>query len=394
MKLRAPSVRTTPSSLGALCLLSLLFVSGSVLPQQDLADLEKRLARIKEEVKALREKILAEEKKESTLLSELDRIALNKTLIKNELEAYNLQVEKVTQESAVIRKNIEDLQAKLRNERRALERTLVTLYKFGKFNVLQFLLSAGNMSALFSESRHLSLLANYQQGTLSAYVKTIAELNSAEEAQKAKRAELEGLIRMSSQKRQELEAQEAANLALIRQIQSTKKNYERALDEQKERAGHLQALMDKLASQELVLPFRFVPFYEKKGELDWPLPGKIITRFGLERHPVFNTITLNNGIEIAPAKGSTVIRAIHPGKVVYTNYFQGYGNLLIIDHGLNYYSLYGHCAEFLVSKGDFVRQEQPIAVAGDSGSLKGLCLYLEVRYKTKPLNPLQWLKRR
>ena len=152
--------------------------------------------------------------------------------------------------------------------------------------------------------------------------------------------------------------------------------------------------MDKLASQEIVLPFKFVPFYEKKGKLPWPIVGKVITRFGLEKHPQFNTVVMNNGIEIAPQKDESVIRAIHSGKVVYADYFQGYGNLLIIDHGMNYYSLYGHCADFLVTRGDFVRVDQPIAGVGDTGSLNGVCLYLEIRHQTKPLDPLQGLKRR
>ena len=89
-----------------------------------------------------------------------------------------------------------------------------------------------------------------------------------------------------------------------------------------------------------------------------------------------------------------IVKSIHPGTVVYTDYFQGYGNLIIIDHGMTYYSLYGHCSEFLANKGDFVKAEQPIAIVGDISSLKGTILYLEIRYKTKPLNPLQWLKRR
>ena len=178
----------------------------------------------------------------------------------------------------------------------------------------------------------------------------------------------------------------------LKNLQKNRKIYEQALEEQKERAQQLQTLMDKLASQEIVLPFRFVPFYEKKGKLPWPIPGKVITRFGVE--PYLNTRTMNNGIEIAPPKDNTIVRSIHPGKVVYADYFQGYGNLLIIDHGMNYYSLYGHCDEFMVSKGDLVRAEQPIAIAGDLGSLKGLSLYLEIRYKARPLDPLQWLKRR
>ena len=222
----------------------------------------------------------------------------------------------------------------------------------------------------------------------------MAELRSAEASLEAKRAESRRLLQESAQKKQELERQEAASRALIRQVRTNKKMFEQALDEQNERAEQLKNLMGKLANQELVLPFRFVPFYEKKGKLPWPLPGKVVTRFGLERHRQFKTTVMNNGIEIAPADERSPVRAVHAGKVVYADSFQGYGNLVIIDHGMNYYSLYGHCAEFLVVQGDFVREEQPIASVGDTGSLSGRSLYLEIRYQTKPLDPLQWLRKR
>lgn len=375
-----------------LCLLVLPLFLASVYPQQDLSEFEKRLAKINEDIKVLREKISTAEKRESGLLSQLDQITFSKRLIKNELTLYNLQLERTSQELIDIRKNIAGLRERLRTERQSIEKTLVTLYKFGKFDFLQFLLEAENMSALFSESKHLGLLARYQQDIIGSYLKTLSELRAAEDTQMKKRAEVDQLVRDAAAKKQELEAQEAENRALVQQIQKNKKLYEQALAEQNERAEHLQSLMNRLASQEIVLPFRFIPLYEKKGKLPWPMAGKVITRFGQERY--LNTTTMNNGIEIAPPKDSTVVRAIHPGKIVYADYFQGYGNLLIIDHGLNYYTLYGHCAEFLVDNGDFVREEQPIAVAGDSGSLKGLSLYLEVRFKTKPLDPLQWLKRR
>jgi septal ring factor EnvC (AmiA/AmiB activator) len=382
------------SRLTFLCLFITILLPARLPPQQPQSDLEQRLAKIDEEVKALREKIAAEERKESTLLSQLDKIALTKRLIQNELESRNLLMRKTSREIDAIRGNISDLRLKLQSGQRAVEKTLVTLYKYGRFNFLQFLLDAGNVSALFSESRHLGLLASYQQGTIASYLRTIAELRSEEGALGAKRGEWERLLQESGQKKQQLEAQEAASRALLLQIRNNKKTFERALDEQKERAEHLKTLMSKLANQELVLPFRFVPFYEKKGKLAWPVAGKVITRFGLERHPQFNTIVMNNGIEIAPSEDNATIKALHAGKVVYADDFQGYGNLIIIDHGMNYYTLYGHCAEFLVVKGDFVREEQPIASVGDSGSLKGRCLYLEIRYRAKPLDPLQWLRRR
>ena len=88
------------------------------------------------------------------------------------------------------------------------------------------------------------------------------------------------------------------------------------------------------------------------------------------------------------------IRAIHAGKVVYADFFPSYGNLLILEHGGGYHSLYGHCAEFLVRNGDFVGPGTPLAVAGDTASLSGISLYFEIRYQTKPVNPLLWLRRR
>jgi septal ring factor EnvC (AmiA/AmiB activator) len=364
----------------------------SPAPGQDVSEFEKRLAKINEEIRILRGRVEEARKRESELLSRLEAIALGKKLVRQELAALNLQHGQLNAELDATKERIAGLRETLGREERSIEKTLVTLYKYGRFDFLQFLLQAQDMSAAFSESRHLTLLARHQQDVIASYLKTMAELRSAESDQEKKKIELTGLIAESARKRRELEAQEAENKALVQQIRKSRENYEQALEEQKDRAHQLQTLMDRLASQEIVLPFQFVPFYEKKGKLPWPVAGKVITRFGIE--PYLNTRTMNNGIEIAPPKDDIVVHAIHPGKVVYADYFQGYGNLLIVDHGMNYYSLYGHCDEFFVAKGDFVRAEQPIAMAGDLGSLKGVNLYLEIRYKSRPLDPLQWLKRR
>jgi septal ring factor EnvC (AmiA/AmiB activator) len=388
--------RTNPRGLvawtAALACTLLSLLPSDIPAQQDVSEFENRLAKINEEIRLLRTRIEEVTKRESEVLSQLERIVLSRKLVRSELAALNLQQEKLNGEQASTREKIAGLREKLRGAQRSIEKTLVTLYKYGKFNFLQFLLQAENMNAVFSESRHLTLLARHQQDIIDSYLKIAADLKTAEAEQEKQKVEVDGLIAEAGRKRQELEVQEAENRGLIQQIRKNREKYEQALEEQRDRAQQLQGLMDRLASQEIVLPFRFVPFYEKKGKLPWPISGKVITRFGIE--PYLNTRTMNNGIEIEPPKDSAVVRSIHPGKVVYADYFQGYGNLLIIDHGMNYYSLYGHCDEFMVKKGDFVREEQPIAVAGDLGSLKGVCLYLEIRYKAKPLDPLQWLKRR
>lgn len=377
-------------ALFALAVVVLLPFSG--FAQQDISEFEKRLAKVNEEIRVLRARIEESSKRESEILSQLEQIVLTRKLVRNELAALYLRQAKLNSELAATRSRITGLRDTLRLEQRQIEKTLVTLYKYGRFDFLQFLLQAENVNAAFSESRHLTILARHQQDVISSYLKTTAELQKAEADQSRQKAAVAGLIDDSVRKKQELEAQEVKSRTLVQEIRKNKSKYEQALAEQKERGQQLQTLMDGLAKQEIVLPFRFIPFYEKKGKLPWPISGKVITRFGVE--PYLNTRTMNNGIEIAPPKEDIIIRSIHPGKVVYADYFQGYGNLLIIDHGMSYYSLYGHCDDFIVKKGDFVREEQPIATAGDLGSLKGVSLYLEIRYKSRPLDPLQWLKRR
>lgn len=362
--------------------------------QQDVSEFEKRLTKLSEEIQRLRAMIAEEEKKESSVLSNLDKISFNKKLIRNEIALSNVKLEKTKLELASLRKNIPDLKAKLDKENQAIEKMLLTIDKFGKFSLLQFLLQAENVKTLFSETKYLTLLAQYQESIISEYRRTLAELARAEEQLETKKREISGLIEDARLKSKDLEEQERKNRALILEMQKNKKTYQKALEELNERARQLELLIKKIEKQEIALPSPFIPLYEKKNKLPWPIIGKVITFFGLQRHPQFNTITMNNGIEISPQKSDLIINSIHAGKVVYADYFQGYGNLIILDHGMTYYSLYGHCSEILVKKGDLVRAEQPIAVAGDSGSLSGVNLYLEIRFKTKPLDPLQWLKRR
>ena len=240
----------------------------------------------------------------------------------------------------------------------------------------------------------MGLLTHYKKNTVTNYLKTLTKLGEAESQLAAKKKDVAAILRATNLKKQELEAEQAKNADLVQQIRKNRATYEQTLRELRESADQLQVMMAKIASQEWALPTTFVPLYEVRGKLGWPLDGRVVTAFGLQKHPRFNTIIMNNGIEIAPAKDKSLIAAVHPGKVVYADYFQGYGNLLILDHGMSYYTLYGHCSQFLVNVGDMVRAGQPIALVGDSGSLSGECLYFEVRYKTKALDPLQWLKRR
>jgi len=358
---------------------------------QDISGFDERLFRIRRQIEEVKGRIIEEEQKEETILSSLERILLHKSLIKTELNLYNVQMEKTSAELTGLRRRIPVLRDKLEREKRSMEKTLETLYKYGRLDFFQFFFQTNHITDLVAEHKNLTILADYQEAVLRSYRATLAELAETEKALLAKTDELGRLIEGTKGKRRELEGEELQHKRLIDQIHRNKASYEQTLRELEDRARELARLMEKLQRQEIILPTPFIPLYERKGRLPWPVEGRVVTTFGVEKHPQFNTSTRNNGIDIAPLKKDAVVKAVHAGKVVYADYFQGYGNLLILDHGLSYYSLYGHCSSFLAAIGDLVEAEQPLAVAGDIGSLKGVTLYLEIRNKAKPLDPLKWL---
>jgi septal ring factor EnvC (AmiA/AmiB activator) len=361
---------------------------------QSVSDFEQRLNRINGQIKDLKARLDAETRKESSVLSSLTKINLNKSLVERELAAQNVELERGRAELVVIQGNIRTIRDGIDRERESIEKTLVTLYKFGRVDFFQFLLQARDIETYAAESKHLSLLARGQDEMVADYLASLDKLREAESALESKQTDLTEMARAAKLKRQELETEARKSSTLVQEIRKNRATYQQTLSELSESAEELQRLMNKIITQEWVLPAAFVPLYEQRGRLPWPLEGRVITSFGFEQHPEFKTVVMNKGVEISPAKDKSLILAVHPGKVVYADYFEGYGNLLIIDHGMTYYTLYGHCSEFLAAVGDMVRAGQPVAVVGDTGSLKGECLYFEVRYKTKALDPLQWLKRR
>ncbi|MCK5100309.1 MAG: M23 family metallopeptidase, partial [Desulfobacteraceae bacterium] len=133
-------------------------------------------------------------------------------------------------------------------------------------------------------------------------------------------------------------------------------------------------------------------FFDYIGQLSMPVKGKIISKFGAGKSSDNKAFTFQSGIDIRPKKNDSV-RSVFYGKVIFSKWFQGYGNLLIIDHGDSYYSLYAHNKELLKKMGEVVEKGEVIAIAGDTGSIKGLCLHFEIRYHGKPVDPMKWLKK-
>jgi septal ring factor EnvC (AmiA/AmiB activator) len=132
-------------------------------------------------------------------------------------------------------------------------------------------------------------------------------------------------------------------------------------------------------------------FAGNKGALPYPVPGKIISRFGPKKHKKFGTKIRSNGIEIATEPLSPVV-AVYGGQVLYSEWVKGYGKVMIIDHGEKYYTLTAHLAEVLKEAGEIVESGETIGYAGYSPlERQGGRVYFEVRHLSKALNPEEWL---
>ena len=135
------------------------------------------------------------------------------------------------------------------------------------------------------------------------------------------------------------------------------------------------------------------PFQTLKGLLQPPVPGKITAFYGLTKSGDLESANVRNGIDIEAEPGEP-IRAVCGGSVIYADWFRGYGNLIIIDHGNDYCTVYAHAEEIFKAKGDSVDSDEVIGTVGDTGSLAGTKLYFEIRHGSKPIDPLAWLKRK
>jgi septal ring factor EnvC (AmiA/AmiB activator) len=355
---------------------------------------EQSLDKVRHDIDSLRKKLKEDEAKEQTTLNRLDRIGITGSLLRNEGRMLALQLDKNRADLEAARRRLPELEARLSTEREALTRVLVTLYKFGRFRFARFLLQARDLKSLAVENKRLTILAAAQNSMIEDYGRNLTELGRAAAALAAKEKETALLLGRASAKKAELDREEGKARALVAQIRADKQSYEKALGELARRAQELQVMIQRLQSQDYAPPFTPIPMAERKGRLTWPTRGKVLQAFGVQVHPQFNTVTMNNGVEIAPPDGDLAVRAVHDGRVAFAELFPAYGNLLIINHGDGYHSLYGHLSEFLVKSGDYVIAGQPVAIAGDTGSLVGVSVYFEIRHLTKPVDPLQWLVRR
>lgn len=388
----------------ALLLVLLALPAAAQSRREDRLQVEqRRLLETQRQLKHEREKAAEARRRESSLLAELEEIERRLADKRRELARLDRQVRRVQGEIATLRADIQRLEGYRSDQEQALARRLRLIYRVhAEGPALPLLLGGGDPVERAQVLRHLASVAALDARLIQEYRGTSDRLADRKAREEARRAELAELRAAARQEQAAIDQELARRRQLLARVRDERAYHERMVGELTEAARRLEAFVRELQARQRRLAkvppaspgeTPRVGFGALRGLLPWPTDGRIVGAFGPQIHPRFGTRTFRNGVDIEAAEG-TEVTAVYGGHVVYTGWFKGYGNLIILDHGYDYYTLYAHMAEILVQEGDDVRQGQRIGTVGDTGSLSGPRLYFEVRFQGRPLDPAEWLRQR
>ena len=315
-----------------------------------------------------------------------------------------------------------DLESRLSSQQNQLEQLILRQYQQGNPDSLRFLLSGNDPNQLARDLHYLAAIGLARSRLLREVESTLqhkqalaaktraraAQLVSVEVQQKEQHAKL---LAQREQRKTTLEKISAKIIAQRHQIGSLQRDEKRLSQlivrlakiigekpaphkeiARKETAPRAESEVSEkrtpTENDESRAPEAkpFNNFVQFKGKLRLPTKGVIGNRFGAARQEGSRW----KGLFIRAGTGSDV-KAIAGGRVVFAEWMRGFGNLLIVDHGSSYLSIYGNNDALLKQVGEAVRTGEGIATVGNSGGNPESGLYFELRHQGQPLDPLKWV---
>ncbi|MBY0496574.1 MAG: peptidoglycan DD-metalloendopeptidase family protein [Cyanobacteria bacterium] len=367
----------------SLCLGGLLIagISAQVDPK---AQSDRIAARIKA-LQAESDKLAAQAR---TVFGELRRLEIDREIKQAEAARTQTELARVTLDRDRTEARLKVLEATRIAETPAIRERLVELSKHGRAGYVQLLLATNDVRAIGRMARGVAAVAEMDRVRLETHRRTLAAERDALNELDQKYDMVEAMQKEAQRARAAVEAAVAARNRMIADLDQRR-------DLAAQFVAELQAAQAQLdetiaAAGAGSAPSVALPIRAFRGDLPWPTTGEVSARFGRQASGRFNTSIVRNGIEVAAEEGA-VATAVHEGTVAFAAPFSGFGTMVIVDHGNNAFTVYGHLLDASVSTGTNVSRGTPLGHIGLSPSA-GAALYFEVRIDGRPVNPLEWLK--
>ncbi len=327
------------------------------------------------------------------------RQSLENELAKIEKQSGHLakKIRRLKSQSSQLKEKKHDIEKKLAREKAALDRLKSQLahniraaYSIGKQEPLKLLLHQNQVATL---SRTLTYYRYFNRARLAeiAQVKQhLASIQALTKSLEQKESHLQSVLEELKQERLALEQLKKSRKKLLSQIKSKLKTQKDKLAQLQKNKHNLEKLIQKAQQASKFLPSinQGKPFHQLKGQLHWPVKGKLVRRFGNRR----SSGTRWEGVVIQAPEG-TPVRAIYPGHVIFADWLKGYGLLLILKHDNQFMSIYAFNQSLMKNVGDPVEAGEIIATVGRSGGRSSPGLYFAIRKSGKPINPERWCRK-
>ena len=357
----------------------------------------KRLETLKDKIEEKRKRAEEAEKKRESVLQGLQ--SMDERLVHQRQDHHEIskkvrqkdrEIEEITDQLGAMRTSIDA-------RREAILARLRVQYMEGRFGRVKALLTAGSYSDFQRRGQYLSAVSQKDYELLETFRADMKKMEQAERQRAEARAGLVAFKQNIEKKLADMRVLQREKKVYLAKITHEKDAYNRAAEELERSASRVDGLLHELETRRRTVamppPSSSPLAHEVRGTLPWPADGKVVSFFGRQKHPTFNTYVQRKGIEIRTAEGS-LIHAVMNGSVVYADWLKGYGLVIILDHANGFFSLYAHASKILAKVGEQVIEGQPIGETGDTGMIGENTLYFELREGAEPVDPLHWLAKR
>ena len=349
---------------------------------------------------ASRKQLDAVSRKEQAVIDEINASAQALDRHRREVRATRHALEQLETKTEEIERDHAALDARIAAGREYAAQRLRALYKLNWIGRVQLLATAHSFYDFVQRKASLERILSQDEAVLerlradqNALEQLLEQVNAKRAEQKAMRIDLDRRIAV-------LNAEQEKRTTLLGNIRDQKELEQAAFKALRQAALELDSTLASFEPPQGADTARPAPdrlgihqrFDQYKGLLSWPVKGKIISFFGPYRDEKANLVNFQSGINISAERGEP-IRSVSEGYVIFSSWFKGFGNMLIIDHGHHYYTVYAHLEEVFKVKGDRIDKDEVIATVGDSGSLIGPALHFEIRHHGKPIDPLEWINK-
>lgn len=357
--------------------------------QEKIANERARLFRLKKRLDSQKKRIARSERAERSTLEKIEELDAQLEILGGEVRIRNYRLTLARKRLAGADRRRRDLEQRVAGTEAELRRRIRSLYKgMGAPPSLLAWLTSGVAEA--------ARMRVYAHRIARADGRLIRRVQDERRARKRVMEEIRSETRALAGGKREVERKEVRLRAarkkkgkLLASIRKRRDRQRQVYQEMRRAAIGLQSLLDKWVSGADGNVLR--AFRERKGLLPWPVSGKVIGRFDPVERASGSALTFGMGITLAARRGEPV-RAVGQGKVIYADRLRGYGNLLVLDHGESFHTIYAHGTLPTVRVGDRVEKGQIIARVGEGGPLGRPAVYFEVRHRGKPQNPVRWLR--